>query len=172
MNMQIVFSSSATVYGDPEYTPLDEKHRLQVPRQACTYDTSCPEPKRAQRWPRTRSHSGSWCRQNTSHTCCMSNTDSYLFAAAFSIPPRLAGCRRSTRTAARSSSLRTCCGTCSQRSRTGASCCCGTSTPSGRTRQVGSWRIPIMLGTVALVRLLRGRCVCISVWLRQACNPG
>jgi len=27
---QIVFSSSCTVYGNPEYTPLDEKHRLQV----------------------------------------------------------------------------------------------------------------------------------------------
>jgi hypothetical protein len=43
MAMQIVFSSSATVYGDPEYTPLDEKHRLQVPLQsacACVADQS------------------------------------------------------------------------------------------------------------------------------------
>lgn len=30
VNPQLVFSSSATVYGNPEYTPLDEKHRLQV----------------------------------------------------------------------------------------------------------------------------------------------
>jgi hypothetical protein len=34
MNAQIVFSSSATVYGDPEYTPLDEKHRLQVQQKS------------------------------------------------------------------------------------------------------------------------------------------
>ena len=34
MIMQIVFSSSATVYGNPEYTPLDEKHRLQVLRRS------------------------------------------------------------------------------------------------------------------------------------------
>lgn len=40
MLMQIVFSSSATVYGDPEYTPLDEKHRLQVTRQSCTHSRS------------------------------------------------------------------------------------------------------------------------------------
>ena len=33
MDVQIVFSSSATVYGNPEYTPLDEKHRLQVPQR-------------------------------------------------------------------------------------------------------------------------------------------
>lgn len=28
--VQLVFSSSCTVYGNPKYTPLDEKHRLQV----------------------------------------------------------------------------------------------------------------------------------------------
>jgi hypothetical protein len=32
---QMVFSSSCTVYGNPEYTPLDEKHRLQVGIRVC-----------------------------------------------------------------------------------------------------------------------------------------
>ena len=30
VSAQMVFSSSCTVYGQPVYTPLDEKHRLQV----------------------------------------------------------------------------------------------------------------------------------------------
>jgi GDP-mannose 4,6 dehydratase len=45
MNLQMVFSSSATVYGNPEYTPLDEKHRLQVLSAVCTYRLGWPEPK-------------------------------------------------------------------------------------------------------------------------------
>ena len=34
-SQQLVFSSSCTVYGNPEYTPLDEKHRLQVHHSLC-----------------------------------------------------------------------------------------------------------------------------------------
>jgi hypothetical protein len=47
--VQMVFSSSATVYGNPEYTPLDEEHRLEV-QLPSSHAHILAEPVKAEPW--------------------------------------------------------------------------------------------------------------------------
>jgi hypothetical protein len=104
------------VYGNPEYTPLDEKHRLQVGSvlSACSH---C-------------------CDHALVHCATLAAGYEHCWNAL-----RLVFCRLCHRTAARSSSSRTCSETCLPPRRTGASSCCGTSTQWAPTPQVS---IPLL----------------------------